>query len=159
MALEQFFRIFWARKWLALATFLLIVGTAVAGSMLWPKKYSASAQVMLNMKGMDAVSGMPSAASATGGFMATELDVIRSNRVALRVVDELKFAASPLMQRDHAKSGTAAPLRALTTLTMCSTARARSSSGRGAAPAPASTSVDGRSTGPSSPAAGSRKVS
>ena len=51
---------------------------------------------MLNLKGMDAVSGLPSAASAAGGFMATELDVIRSNRVALRVVDDLKFAAQRL---------------------------------------------------------------
>ena len=111
MALDQFFRILWARRWLALATFALIVAATVAGTMLWPKKYSASAQVLLNLKGMDAVSGMPAATSVTSGFLATELDVIRSNRVALRVVDELKFAASPLMQRDHAKSGTAAPLR------------------------------------------------
>ncbi|MEI7446272.1 MAG: chain length determinant protein EpsF [Burkholderiales bacterium] len=111
MALEQFLRILWARRWLALATFVLIVGGTVAGTMVWPKKYAASAQVLLDLKGLDPVSGLPASASAPNGFLATELDVIRSTRVALRVVDALKLAGNPMMQRDHVKSGTEAPLR------------------------------------------------
>ena len=111
MALDQLLRILWARRWVALATFALIVGGTVVGTMLWPKKYSASAQVLLDLKGLDPVSGLPAAASTPSGYLATELDVIRSTRVALRVVDALKLAGSPAMQRDHARSGTEAPLR------------------------------------------------
>lgn len=111
MALEQFLRILWARRWVAFATFALIVGATVAGTMWWPKKYAASAQVLLDLKGIDPVSGLPASASTPNGFLATELDVIRSTRVALRVVDALRLAGSTMMQRDHAKSGTEAPLR------------------------------------------------
>jgi chain length determinant protein EpsF len=111
MALDQFLRILWARRWVALLTFALIVGGTIAATLVWPKKYAASAQVLLDLKGLDPVSGMPASASAPNSYLATELDVIRSTRVALRVVDTLKLAANPLMQRDHAKSGTEAPLR------------------------------------------------
>jgi succinoglycan biosynthesis transport protein ExoP len=111
MALEQFLRILWARRWAALAAFVACVAAGVGGTMLWPKKYSASAQVLLDMKATDPVSGLPGAAGASPGYLATELDVVRSTRVALRVVDGLRLAQNAQLRADHLRSGSETPLR------------------------------------------------
>ena len=111
MALEQFLRILWARRWVALATFVAVVAAGVGGTLLWPKKYSASAQVLLDMKATDPVSGLPGGAGVPPGFLATELDVVRSTRVALRVVDGLRLAQNAQLRQDHVRSGSETPLR------------------------------------------------
>jgi polysaccharide biosynthesis transport protein len=90
MGLGQFFSILRARWWVALLLFGLTVGIALAVSLRLPKQYQAAASVVLEVR-PDPVSNiaMP---GVTQSFVATQVDVIQSDRVAQRVVRNLKLA-------------------------------------------------------------------
>ena len=97
MTFGQFLSILRARKWAALLVFVLVVGATVAVSMLLPKQYSAAASVVVDIK-PDPVSAMAFPAMAMPGFMATQVDIITSDRVALRVIRDLKLLDSPQLR-------------------------------------------------------------
>jgi len=92
MTFVQFIAILRARYKLALAVFLPIVLVVVIASLLWPKTYTATSTVMVDLGKPDPLS----AALYNGGFnpslVATQIDVIQSDRVAMRVVRNLKLA-------------------------------------------------------------------
>ncbi|MBA5607583.1 chain length determinant protein EpsF [Duganella sp. FT3S] len=98
MNVHQFFLILLARKRILLATLLLTVGTTLVVSLLLPKTYKGSASVLMNYKGIDPVTGMAMPSALLPGYMATQIDIISSKNVALRVVDHLKLADSPAVQ-------------------------------------------------------------
>jgi succinoglycan biosynthesis transport protein ExoP len=95
MTLQQFVEILKARWKLALLLFMLTLGTAVAVSLMLPSKYTASAQVLVDMKSPDPVLGLLMPGQLTPGYMATQVDIVTSQRVALNVVDALKIAENP----------------------------------------------------------------
>jgi uncharacterized protein involved in exopolysaccharide biosynthesis len=68
-----------------------------------PKTYKATASVLLNYKGMDPVTGLTMPGQLLPGYMATQIDIISSKNVALRVVDRCKLAEKP--QRGGAVPG------------------------------------------------------
>jgi chain length determinant protein EpsF len=76
---------------LALAITML---TTLVVSLLLPKSYTASTELVLNYKGMDPVTGIAIPAQLMPGYMATQVDIITSRNVAAKVVDSLKFAES-----------------------------------------------------------------
>ncbi len=90
MTFGQFLSILRARKWAALLVFVLVVATTVVVSLLLPKKYLGSASVVIDVK-PDPVSMMANGAMALPGFMATQVDILSSDRVALRVIRDLKL--------------------------------------------------------------------
>ncbi|EHR70138.1 chain length determinant protein EpsF [Burkholderiales bacterium JOSHI_001] len=94
MTISQFFAILRARWLTALVVLLLVVGGTAAASYYWPKKYSATASVVIDAK-PDPVTAMIYPGMAAPGFLATQVDVIQSERVALRVVRNLKLADNP----------------------------------------------------------------
>lgn len=98
MSFGQFFAIIKARWGVALLVFVLTVGTAVAVSLLLPKQYTASASVVVDFK-PDPITAMMYAGTASPGYMATQVDVIQSDRVALRVVRNLKLADNPQVRQ------------------------------------------------------------
>jgi polysaccharide biosynthesis transport protein len=95
MNFHQFFLILRARRWILIATLLLTVGTTMIVSMLLPKTYKASAAVLMNYKGVDPVTGLTMPGQLLPGYIATQIDIISSKNVALRVVDRMKLAESP----------------------------------------------------------------
>jgi len=95
MNFAQFFLILRARQriiWITLVTVVVI--TAVVSVMI-PKTYKATAAVLLNYKGVDPVTGLTLPGQLLPGYMATQIDIISSKNVALRVVDALKLAENP----------------------------------------------------------------
>lgn len=70
--------------------FSLTVASAVGISLLIPKKYTASASVVVDFK-PDPVSASLYAGMPPTALMATQVDIIQSERVALRVVRNLKL--------------------------------------------------------------------
>ncbi len=111
MALNQFFRILRARLWLFLLVLLLSLATGIIGTMLWPKKYTASTHVLVDMKINDPVTGLPTGLQGAASYLATEIDVIRSQKVAMRVVDSLKLVQNPELRQEHARSASSTPIR------------------------------------------------
>lgn len=81
-------------------TLLLIIATVIAVSLLLPKTYSATATVVLNYKGSDPVSGLSLAPQLMPGYIATQMDIIASKNVALKVVDQLRLAENPVVKAE-----------------------------------------------------------
>ncbi|MBI5333175.1 MAG: chain length determinant protein EpsF [Burkholderiales bacterium] len=98
MTISQLLRIFLARYKLGLSIFLAIVTLGVVASLLWPKKYTASASVVVDVKSPDPIQGMVYPALMSPSYMATQIDVIRSEEVGRRVVTALQLDKSPELQ-------------------------------------------------------------
>jgi len=94
MSFGQFIAILRARWVLSASLLVLTVLTTVVVSMLLPKQYSAVASVVIDPK-PDPLSSVLYGGGANPAFMATQVDVILSDRVALRVVRNLKLAENP----------------------------------------------------------------
>jgi len=91
MNFGQFIAVLRARWLLALIVFATTVVLAVVVSLLLPKQYTAVASVVVDPK-PDPLSSVLGGALMNPAFMATQVDVIQSDRVALRVVRDLKLA-------------------------------------------------------------------
>ena len=94
MTFGQFLSILRARKWAALLVFALVVATTVAVSLLLPKQYDGTASVVIDVK-PDPVSAMAFPSMALPSFMATQVDILTSDRVTLKVIRDLKLTESP----------------------------------------------------------------
>jgi chain length determinant protein EpsF len=98
MTFGQFFSALCARWKVALLVFLAIVGLTAIASLVWPKRYSAAASVVVDVK-PDPVSALLYPGLGSPAFMATQVDIINSERVAQRVVRNLKLADNPQVQQ------------------------------------------------------------
>ena len=94
MTFAQFLSVLRARKWVALLVFTLVVCTTLATSLLIPKTYTAAASVVVDFKPDPLTAGLYGT-SPPLALMATQVDVINSERVALRAIRTLKLADSP----------------------------------------------------------------
>ena len=98
MSLDLFIRILWARRLVIILTLAAVVAVTTIVSMMMPKTYKATASLLLNYKGADPVTGTALPAQLLPGYMATQVDIITSRNVALKVVDELRLTESPAVQ-------------------------------------------------------------
>ena len=90
MSFGQFLSILKARRWVALGVLLATVFITLGISLLLPKQYTAIASVVVDSK-PDPVSALLYSGAALPGYLATQVDVLQSDRVALRVVRDLKL--------------------------------------------------------------------
>ncbi|QNA88427.1 chain length determinant protein EpsF [Massilia sp. Dwa41.01b] len=97
MNLYQFLLLLRARRRLILSTLLVTVLLALGWSLIQNKTYTATASVLLNYKGVDPLTGVTTPGQLLPGYMATQIDIITSKNVALRVVDRLRLATSPVV--------------------------------------------------------------
>lgn len=100
MNLQQFLRILRARYRVVLLTLLGTVAVTVAVSLLLPKQYKAAAAVVVDVKSPDPIAGMVLPALAMPGYMATQVDIINSDRVARKVVTSLRLNQNPKVIED-----------------------------------------------------------
>lgn len=100
MTLQQFLLILWARRKIALYALLATVATTLVVSLLLPAQYSASSDVVIDVKSPDPIAGLVMPAMAMPGYMATQVDIINSDRVAQKVVKLLKLDQNPQIQQD-----------------------------------------------------------
>ncbi len=92
MSFSQFLIILRARKKIVLSTLIAVVLLTIIISLLLPKTYKATSSLVMNYKGVDSVTGLAMPGQLLPGFMATQIDIISSKNVALRVVDQLGLA-------------------------------------------------------------------
>ncbi len=95
MTLQQFLLILWARRKLILYVFGLTVLTTLVVSLLLPRQFSATTTVVIDVKSPDPIAGMVLPGLMAPGYMATQVDIINSQRVAQRVVKLLNMAENP----------------------------------------------------------------
>ena len=95
MSLYQIFSILRARRFLAGTIFLAIVGVALVWIVLRPKNYTAVAPVLVDMRSDPVPGGGGLQGMMSPSFMATQIDIVRSERVAQRAVQALHLEQQP----------------------------------------------------------------
>jgi len=98
MNLSQFLLALRARYKLIAIILGATVVLTVAISLLLPKTYVASTSMVVNYKGVDAVTGLSLPAQLMPGYVATQVDIIQSRAVALKAIDLLQLADRPEVQ-------------------------------------------------------------
>jgi chain length determinant protein EpsF len=86
MTIHQFILILRARYKIALLVLLTTVSIALGVSLWMAKQYTAGAALVLDVKSPDAVSGLMLQGMVAPSYMATQIDIINSDRVAKAVV-------------------------------------------------------------------------
>ena len=90
MTIHHLLRILAARRWWIIGSLLVFVGIAALVVTVIPKRYVATASVVVNGHGADPLMlGGSSQTQASGISMATQAEIIKRPRVAKRVVQEL----------------------------------------------------------------------
>lgn len=100
-----------ARRNIILLTLAVTVLTTIVVSLLLPKSYKSTATLVLTYKGADPVTGMMLAPQQISNYMATQLDIIRSTKTALIVIDKLKLDQSEIVKASYEESKSGLDLR------------------------------------------------
>jgi chain length determinant protein EpsF len=90
MSFFQYLRIIWARRWVVLLLAVLVAAGGTAYTLNLPKRYSADASLVFDVK-PDPILG----AMATPAYLATQVEIFRSDKVAARAVQMLGVDKSP----------------------------------------------------------------
>lgn len=98
MTISQFVNVLISRWKLALAVVMAITLLVLSVTLLLPKQYTATANVVIDVKTPDPIAGMSSPALYAPSYMATQLDILQSDSVAQRVARMLKLDQSLQMQ-------------------------------------------------------------
>lgn len=97
MSFSQLISILKAR-WIVIAIiFSLTVIVAIVLSLVLPKQYTADGAVVVDVKSPDPIVGMILPGMASPGYMATQVDIVKSDRVAQKVIRGLRLNESPEM--------------------------------------------------------------
>src|SRR5664280_272933 len=92
--LSQYLRIVWARKWLVLLLFVLVSAAGIGITFILPRQYTAETSLIVEMR-IDPVLGALAPALAAPNYIATQIEILKSDRVAARAVKLLGVERSP----------------------------------------------------------------
>jgi succinoglycan biosynthesis transport protein ExoP len=104
MTLSQLLSILRARLSVASLIFLLTVGTVVGITIVLPKQYTATATLVVDQSRPDPVGAAIYGGNPSPAFMATQIDVLKSDRVAQHVVQKLALAEDPTAREKWMKA-------------------------------------------------------
>ncbi|WP_374264250.1 chain length determinant protein EpsF [Zoogloea sp.] len=95
MGIAQILAVLKARRKELLGVWGGVVVLALVVSLLLPKQYVASTEVVVESRGGDPLVVQPGSGATTPGFLATQADIMASERVGARAVAALKVAQMP----------------------------------------------------------------
>jgi len=95
MTIRQLLQVLWGRRARVFFVFLLTVGLGVLVIFIWPRTYKSEVSVVVDSKSTDPVSGSQQPSDLLASTMGTQMDIITSHNVALKVVDRLKLTGVP----------------------------------------------------------------
>ncbi len=106
MNIGQLLRILWARRQLVVGVMVCAIVLAALAKIVLPPTYVAITSIVIDTKGVDPVTGavMPTQGS---NQLTTQMDVITSRAVAMKVVDELKLVEGTGEDADRERLGKA----------------------------------------------------
>lgn len=105
MSLLQFLRILMARRFIILATALSCFLAAAVVSQVLPKRYQATARIMLDLVKPDPVTGEVLPSKSLWTYAATQTQLIKDYQTAGIVVDRLGWTANPALVAQYNASG------------------------------------------------------
>ena len=104
MNLTQFLSILRARRMLFLGIFVGTIALALAWVLLRPSYYTARAPILVDIRSQDPLAQPSYQNIVPASYMATQIDIARSDRVAERVVDMLGLEKDPEAVEDWKKA-------------------------------------------------------
>ncbi len=104
MSFSQLLSILVARIRILAWVFFLTVITTTVISFVLPKTYTATTSLVINSKGADPVTGFMLPPASMAGYIATQVDIIQSRNVALKVVEKLGVVNSAVARIQFEKS-------------------------------------------------------
>jgi protein tyrosine kinase modulator len=99
MSLQQLLLVLRARWTVVLGVLVTVVGSALTASLWLPKTYTAGTAVVVDFGSADPVAGQFASGQLMLAYMATQVDIVTSERMAQRVVKMLKLDEVPASQR------------------------------------------------------------
>ena len=97
MSLIQFFRMFWARRWLiAAATGACLVGALIL-TLILPPRWDSHARVMLEVMKPDPVTGLVIGTQEGRVYAATQVELITDTSIAGQVAEQLGWFTDPVL--------------------------------------------------------------
>jgi chain length determinant protein EpsF len=105
MTIKQFFLALRGRLWIFLTLMLGTIAAAVIVSLLLPKTYNSTVSLFVDNPDQQTLAGQVVDARAKIGYMQTQVDLIQSQRVARRVVENMKLHESPNARQAFQQSG------------------------------------------------------
>jgi chain length determinant protein EpsF len=96
---DQLIRILLARRRFIVLTFLGTVGIAVLASLLLPKQYTASVDVLIDVKSPEPTTGTLGPLGTAPTYLSTQMAIIASRRVAMEASKRLRLDQDPTMQQ------------------------------------------------------------
>ena len=88
---RQLASIFRARRRTMLVVLLVMLGLASLLSLVVPKRYTASASVMVDGRSKDPIDGSALMSLSIPGYLSTQVGILKSERVTLNVIHALKL--------------------------------------------------------------------
>lgn len=112
MTPKQILAVLFARKWLVLLVLCAVVAVAGTLSVVLPKRYVATVSLVIDMKPGDPLTGAILPMQLMPNYLPTQVDIIKSHSVALKVVDKLKLTDLPAIGAEfRADTGGAGSIR------------------------------------------------
>ncbi|WP_331344430.1 Wzz/FepE/Etk N-terminal domain-containing protein [Cellvibrio sp. UBA7661] len=99
MNLTTLIGILLARKWVIVTSCVLALAAALLLTLLTPKSFTASTDLLIDNRGLDPISGQAQPGRITSGYLATQADVIRSRNVATKVITDLALEKNPAIAK------------------------------------------------------------
>jgi chain length determinant protein EpsF len=100
MDLNQFILALRARRKAFALVMVAVIVAAVTVSLILPKRYVGTATILADARDEQSMSSARMTARERTGYIATQVDLIKSGRVAARVSRDLKLAQAPGMRDD-----------------------------------------------------------
>src|SRR2546427_6497965 len=94
MNLSQLFLVVRARWRSACVTALATLALVALACVVLPKQYTATSAVVLDIRTPDPIAGIALGNSTVSNYMATQVDVVQSERVALKALKSLHLLES-----------------------------------------------------------------
>jgi chain length determinant protein EpsF len=91
MNITQILAILRARAWLVLGVLCAVMALVGTLSAVLPERYVAAVSLVVDTKAADPVTGALLPLQMLPGYLSTQLDIIKSHSVALKVVDRLRL--------------------------------------------------------------------
>jgi polysaccharide biosynthesis transport protein len=104
MTVSQLLLVLRARWLSAVVVFAGVAGLGLAFTLLLPRNYTATSSVVLDVNSPDRIAGVVLPSMAMSGYMATQVDVLQSERVMLRAISALRLDQDPELRTEWLRS-------------------------------------------------------
>src|SRR6187551_964994 len=105
MTLHQFLLALRGRLWI----FLLLAGTTftavVVATLLMARTYEGVVSILADIKDEQMLNSPQQSPRMALGYMQTQIDILQSQRVARKVVEDMKLAENPAVQAAYQRRG------------------------------------------------------